>query len=125
VLAVPDLEVRAPALALRREVGLGLDRCAPGQSSCGHEDGGAGKLPVEGRVGEIVEPCLVELRPDGPPLREAEVARLALDRELVHYPGAGVAGAASAAGRLGSLGDEVLAELERAVQEVHVREALR
>ena len=76
-------------------------------------------------MGKVVEPCFVDLGPDSSPFRQAEVADLALDCELVLGPRCGIPGAGIAVERLRALGDEVLAELERAVEEVHVREAPR
>jgi len=60
--------------ALRRTIVPGLDRRAAGQPPSRHEHGGAGKVAVERGVGEVVKPCLVELRSDGPPLGQAEIA---------------------------------------------------
>ena len=69
------------------------------------------EVEVERWVSKAVEPRL------------AEIAGLGLARELVWDPQCGTAGAGVAVRGLGSLGDEVLAELEHAVQEVHVSEA--
>ena len=54
---------------------------------------------------------------------EAGIAGLAQERELARDPRCGIAGADVAFRGLGSLGDEVPAGLEHAVQEVHVSEA--
>jgi hypothetical protein len=54
---------------------------------------------------------------------EAGIAGLAPERELVRDPQCGIAGAGVAFPGLGSVGDEVPAGLEHAVQEVHVSEA--
>jgi hypothetical protein len=69
MLAVPGLEAGPSAAQLGLQVAAGFDGCSPGEAAGGQQDRGPRQVRVEIRVGQVVEPCLVDLGADRAPFR--------------------------------------------------------